>query len=110
MDLLVLALAYPVVIAILFYFAFYRPIQQERRRQREAMASLQAGDVVLTQGGLIATVKEIVLPAEGPTEVVLELAPGVEVRAVATAIVQRLRPAQESRQAASEAGPRRRER
>ncbi|HXG42545.1 MAG TPA: preprotein translocase subunit YajC [Dehalococcoidia bacterium] len=95
MDLLLLALAYPVVIAVLFYFAFYRPVQQERRRQREAMASLTPGDLVLTQGGLVATVKEVILPPEGPTQVVLELAPGVEVRAVATAIVQRLRPAQE---------------
>ncbi len=106
MDLLLLALAYPVVIAVLFYFAFYRPVQQERRRQREAMASLRAGDQVLTQGGLIATVKEIVVPQEGPTEVVLEVAPGVEVRAVATAIVQRLRPAPEptASQARTQAG------
>ncbi len=106
MDLLVLALAYPVVIAVLFYLAFYRPVQQERRRQREAMASLRAGDQVLTQGGLIATVKEIVVPQEGPTEVVLEVAPGVEVRAVATAIVQRLRPAPErtASQARTQAG------
>ncbi len=93
MDLLVLALAYPLAIALFFYFAFYRPVQQERRRQRQALASLQVGDRVLTQGGLIATVKEVVIPERGPTEVVLELTPGVEVRALATAIVQRLEPA-----------------
>jgi len=92
-DLLVLALAYPVAIAVLFYFAFYRPVQQERRRQRQALESLRVGDRVLTQGGLIATVKEIVVPERGATELVLELAPGVEVRAVATAVLQRLEPA-----------------
>ncbi|GBD14281.1 hypothetical protein HRbin25_00153 [bacterium HR25] len=90
MDVLLFALAYPVAIAILFYFAFYRPVQQERRRQRQTLLELRAGDRVLTQGGLIATVKEIVVPDEGPAELVLELAKGVEVRAMATAIVQRL--------------------
>jgi len=90
MSLLIMALAYPAAIALLFYFAFYRPLQQERRRQRQTLQSLKVGDRVLTQGGLIATVKEVVVPEEGPTRVVLELAPGVEVTALATAIVQRL--------------------
>ncbi|MDT7943677.1 MAG: preprotein translocase subunit YajC [Dehalococcoidia bacterium] len=90
MSLLIMALAYPAAIALLFYFAFYRPLQQERRRQRQTLQSLKVGDRVLTQGGLIATVKEVVVPEEGPTQVVLELAPGVEVTALATAIVQRL--------------------
>ncbi len=90
MSLLIMALAYPAVIALLFYFAFYRPLQQERRRQRQVLQHLQVGDRVLTQGGLIATVKEVVVPEEGPTQVILELAPGVEVTALATAIVQRL--------------------
>jgi preprotein translocase subunit YajC len=90
MSLLIMALAYPAAIALLFYFAFYRPLQQERRRQRQTLQSLRVGDRVLTQGGLIATVKEVVVPEEGPTQVVLELAPGVEVTALATAIVQRL--------------------
>jgi preprotein translocase subunit YajC len=90
MSLLIMALAYPAAIALLFYFAFYRPLQQERRRQRQTLQSLKVGDRVLTQGGLIATVKEVVVCEEGPTQVVLELAPGVEVTALATAIVQRL--------------------
>jgi preprotein translocase subunit YajC len=90
MSLLIMALAYPAAIALLFYFAFYRPLQRERRRQRQTLQSLKVGDRVLTQGGLIATVKEVVVPEEGPTQVVLELAPGVEVTALATAIVQRL--------------------
>jgi len=90
MSLLIMALAYPAAIALLFYFAFYRPLQQERRRQRQTLQSLKVGDRVLTQGGLIATVKEVVVPEEGPTQVFLELAPVVEVTALATAIVQRL--------------------
>jgi preprotein translocase YajC subunit len=86
----VLALAYPVAIAALFYFAFLRPVQQQQKKQREELASLRVGDEVLTQAGFIATIKEVRVPEQhGPTEVVLDLG-GVEVRAVASAIVQRL--------------------
>jgi preprotein translocase subunit YajC len=48
------------------------------------------GDEVLTQAGFIARVKDIRVPPEDPTEIVLELGPGLEVRAYATAIVQKL--------------------
>ena len=87
---LILAIAYPVAIALLFYFAFLRPVQQERKKQRQELANLQVGDEVLTQAGFIAIVKEIRVPEErGPTEVILDLG-GLDVRAYASAIVQRL--------------------
>ena len=86
----VLALTYPAAIAVLFYFAFLRPVQQERARQRQQLADLQVGDEVLTQAGFIAVVKEIRVPEErGPTELVLDLG-GLDVRAYASAIAQRL--------------------
>jgi preprotein translocase YajC subunit len=99
----VLALAYPVAIAALFYFAFLRPVHQQQKKQREELASLRVGDEVLTQAGFIATIKEVRVPEEhGPTEVVLDLG-GVEVRAVASAIVQRLsRPAERAASAAEQ--------
>lgn len=88
--ILILAIAYPVAIALLFYFAFLRPVQQERAKQRRELANLQVGDEVLTQAGFIAVVKEIRVPEErGPTEVVLDLG-GLDVRAYASAIAQRL--------------------
>ena len=91
--ILVLALAYPAAIALLFWLAFLRPVQQHQRKQREELASLRVGDEVLTQAGFIATVKEINVPEEqGPTEVILDLG-GTEVRAVASAITQRLKAA-----------------
>ena len=102
MSILILAIAYPAAIALLFYLAFLRPVQQQQKRQRQEMASLEVGDEVLTQGGLIAVIKEIRVPEEpGPTELVLDLG-GLEVRAVATAVVQRLRPASEREPAALE--------
>jgi len=86
----VLALSYPAVIAVLFYFAFLRPVQQDRARQRRDLADLQIGDEVLTQAGFIAIVKEIRVPEErGPTELVLDLG-GFDVRAYTSAIAHRL--------------------
>lgn len=90
MPVLILAIAYPAAIAFLFYFAFLRPVQQERGRQRRTLADLEVGDEVLTQAGFIATVREIRIPERpGPTEVVLDLG-GLQVRAYASAIAQRL--------------------
>lgn len=98
MSILILAIAYPAAIALLFYFTLLRPVQQERARQRRELADLQVGDEVLTQGGLIAVVKEIRVPEErGPTEVILDLG-GLEVRAQASAIARKLGRAKEGAQ------------
>ncbi len=100
-SLWLIALVYPVVIAILFYFAFLRPVQQERKKQRQQLQSLRVGDEVLTQSGFIAVVKDVRIPEEpGPTEVILDLG-GIEVRAVASAIVERLNAAQKSQDEAA---------
>ena len=94
-SLWVIALVYPLVIAVLFYFAFLRPVQQERKKQRQQLQSLRVGDEVLTQSGFIAVVKDVRIPEEpGLTEVILDLG-GIEVRAVASAIVERLNVADE---------------
>lgn len=93
-SLWVLALAYPAMIAALFYFAFLRPVQQQHKQHRQQLQSLRVGDEVLTQAGFIARIKEVRVPEEkGPTELILDLG-GLEVRAVASAIVQRLSPDQ----------------
>ncbi len=93
-SLWVIALVYPFVIAVLFYFAFLRPVQQERKKRRQQLQSLRVGDEVLTQSGFIAVVKDVRIPEEpGPTEVILDLG-GIEVRAVASAIVERLNAAE----------------
>ncbi len=93
-SLWLIALVYPLVIAVLFYFAFLRPVQQERKKQRQQLQSLRVGDEVPTQSGFIAVVKDVRIPEEpGLTEVILDLG-GVEVRAVASAIVERLNTAE----------------
>jgi preprotein translocase YajC subunit len=100
MSVLLLAIAYPLTIAVLFYLAFLRPVQQHQKKQRQELASLRVGDEVLTQAGFIARIKEVRVPeGKGPTELVLDLG-GIEVRAYASAIVQRLHPEE-----AAEASP-----
>ena len=93
-SLWLIALVYPLVIAVLFYFAFLLPVQQERKKQKQQLQSLRVGDEVLTQSGFIAVVRDVRIPEEpGLTEVILDLG-GVEVRAVASAIVERLNAAE----------------
>jgi len=82
-----------ILIVVLFYFILMRPVMQQQRRQRQDISDLQVGDEVLTSGGILATVKEIRVPEEGPVHLVLDLGGGVEVRAVASAVEQRIRSA-----------------
>lgn len=104
-SLWIIALAYPATIAVLFYFAFLRPVQQHQKKQRQELQSLRVGDEVLTQAGFIARIIEVRVPEErGPTELVLDLG-GIEVRAVASAIVQRLSPATTEVEAATNEEP-----
>lgn len=101
----VIALAYPAVIALLFYFAFLRPVQQHQKKQRNELQSLRVGDEVLTQAGFIARIKEVRVPeGRGQTELVLDLG-GFEVRAVASAIVQRIQHDEPAAEAATQDAP-----
>lgn len=103
-------LGFVIVVGVIvaFYLVVIRPMTQEQKRQRQDIRNLQVGDEVLTAGGLIATVKEIRIPDQGPVELVLTLAPGVEVRALTSAVARRLRPANAPEAAPGPASPGRR--
>ena len=73
-----------------FYFILIRPVLRQQREQRRQMADIRIGDEVLTTGGLLATVVEIDTPEEGPVRLTLELGPGLRVRAVPGAVLQRV--------------------
>lgn len=75
---------------VAFYFFLLRPVLQNQKQQKKAVQQLQIGDEVVTTGGLIGEVKDVVAPVDGPTEIILELAPGVRVRALTDAIQRRL--------------------
>lgn len=78
------------LIIVLFYFILLRPVMQQQRRQRHDISNLQVGDEVLTAAGFLATVKSIKVPEQGPVELTLDLGGGVEVRAVTSAVAQRI--------------------
>lgn len=71
----------------LMWFVLIRPQQARLRKQRELIASVEVGDVVLTAGGMIGTVRVLT-----DDELRLEVAPGVELRVVRAAISRRLVP------------------
>jgi len=80
-----------ILIIVLFYFILMRPVMEQQRRQRRDISSLQVGYEVLTSGGFLATVKEIRVPEQGPVQLVLDLGGGVEVRALTSAVEQRIK-------------------
>ncbi len=81
---------YTVLVAGAFYFILLQPVLKQQKEQRTAVRELQIGDEVVTSGGLIGEVMEVVTPVEGPTEIILEIAPGVRVRSVTEGIQRRI--------------------
>ena len=78
------------VIFAAFYFVLVKPVQDTNRKQRRDVASLQVGDEVLTSAGFLASVHEIQEREDGRKEFTLDLGNGILVRALSTAIAQRL--------------------
>ena len=68
-----------------FYFLLIRPQQRRQRQQRELIQSVDVGDEVLTIGGIYGTVRRI-----ADDEVTIEVAPGVEMRFLKSAIARKL--------------------
>ncbi len=79
-----MALLLPVVLLGALYFFAIRPQQQQMREHRELIASLEAGDEVVTTAGIYGTISEI----EGDI-VWLEVAQDLELK-LAREAVQRL--------------------
>ena len=95
---------YTVLAVAAFYFILLQPVLKNQKAQKKAVQMLRIGDEVVTTGGLIGEVKDVVTPADGPTELIIEIAPGVRVRAVTDAIQRRLttlQPAEPPAQAAT---------
>jgi preprotein translocase subunit YajC len=68
-----------------FYFLLIRPQQRRQRQQRELLQAVDVGDEVLTIGGIYGTVRRI-----SDDEVTVEVAPGVELRFLKSAIARRV--------------------
>ena len=76
----------PAIVIVAFYFILLRPVLRQQRRRRRDLGRLAVGDEVLTSGGFFATVRAIRTREDGPQEIMLEVAPGVELRATPDAI------------------------
>jgi preprotein translocase subunit YajC len=71
-----------VLIFVVFYFLLFRPQQKKMKAHRELVAQLRRGDRVLTQGGIIGQVNKVI----NDQEVSVEIAEGVRVRMVRSAV------------------------
>jgi preprotein translocase subunit YajC len=81
---------YTVLAVVAFYFILLQPVLKNQKEQRKAVQTMQIGDEVVTTGGIIGEVVDVITPADGPTEIILEIAPNVRVRALTDAISRRL--------------------
>ena len=79
-------LFFPLLLALMWFFLI-RPQQQRVRNQRALVLSLEAGQDVVTAGGLIGTITEV-----RDRDVTLDLGGGVEVKVLRTAVSLRLPP------------------
>lgn len=80
-----------ILIGVVFYFLLFRPQRRRQQQQAQMQRQVQPGQRVMTTAGMIAEVVAVEDDA-----VVLEIAPGVEVRFVKQAIGQVLHDEEEA--------------
>ena len=77
-----ISLAPLVLIFVVFYFLLIRPQQKKVKEHRAMVQALRRGDRVVTSGGVIGQVTKVL----SDTELQLEIAEGVRVRVVRSAV------------------------
>lgn len=48
-----------ILIALVFYFLLFMPMQRQKKKQAEMLKNLKSGDVVTTTGGIIGTIVSV---------------------------------------------------
>ena len=48
-----------ILIALVFYFLLFMPMQRQKKRTQQMLADLKNGDVVVTSGGITGTVTAV---------------------------------------------------
>ncbi len=64
-----------ILIFVVFYFLLIRPQTKRAKEHKEMVAKLQAGDEIVTNGGLLGRITEV-----GDNFVTLEVASGVAIK------------------------------
>lgn len=72
-----------VLIFVVFYFLMIRPQQKRMRTLQDSLKAVKKNDTVVTAGGLIGKVSKV-----DETEVEIELAPNVKVRAIKSTLAE----------------------
>ncbi|GAA4518693.1 hypothetical protein GCM10023191_093230 [Actinoallomurus oryzae] len=72
-----------ILIGVVFYFLLFRPQRKRQQQQMQMQRQIQPGQRIMTTAGMLADVVAI-----EDDHVVLEIAPGVEVRYVKQAVAQ----------------------
>jgi preprotein translocase subunit YajC len=76
-----------ILIFVIFYVLLIRPQQRRAKEHQNEIAAVKKGDDVVTGGGLIGRVAKV-----SDTEVEVEIAQGVRVRAVKSTLSQVVKP------------------
>jgi preprotein translocase subunit YajC len=45
-----------ILIALVFYFLLFMPMQKQKKKQAQMLADLKSGDTVITTGGIVGTI------------------------------------------------------
>ncbi|MGI6784610.1 MAG: preprotein translocase subunit YajC [Aminivibrio sp.] len=83
------------IFVVIFYFFIIRPQKKRQRTQDELLASLTRGDQIVTIGGFFATIREV--KDDG---LIVEVAEGVKVKILKTAVATRRGSAAQQKEAA----------
>ena len=59
-------IAYTVLTVAAFYFILLQPVLKKQKEAKKAVRELRIGDEVITVGGLIGEVKDVITPAGWP--------------------------------------------
>jgi preprotein translocase subunit YajC len=72
----------PILVMVLPILLIFLTMRGQTKKQKQVEGSLKTGDMVVTQSGLIGKITELI----GETRVKVEIAPGVNVRMLKSAI------------------------
>lgn len=48
-----------ILIALVFYFLLFMPMQKQKKKQAEMLKNLKSGDIVVTSGGITGTIVSV---------------------------------------------------
>jgi preprotein translocase subunit YajC len=72
------------LIFVIMYFLILRPQRQQAKRREDMLKAIRRGDTVVTNGGIIGKVTKVI----DDTEVELQIAEGVKVRAMRSLVAE----------------------